>query len=72
MLPTIKAVVEKDGRLRPLEPIDIREGALAIVTFPVQRQISEVTDTALLSEAALSDWNNADEEAAWDYLQKPQ
>ena len=70
MLASIEAVVEKDGRLRPLERVSVREGTHAIVTFLSDEQHSN--ETALLSEAALSDWNRPEEDAAWAYLQKGQ
>jgi hypothetical protein len=70
MLAAIEAVVEKDGRLRPLERIAVREGTHAIVTFLTDEQ--RTNDMAYLSETALSDWNRPEEDAAWAYLQKGQ
>ncbi len=70
MLSSIEAIVEKDGRIRPLERITVREGTHAIITFLTGPEEDIVNDTALLSEAALSDWNRPEEEEAWAYLQK--
>jgi hypothetical protein len=70
MLPSIEAIVEKDGRIRPLERVNVREGTHAIVTFLSDPNESVRNDTALLSEAALSDWNRPEEDEAWAYLQK--
>jgi hypothetical protein len=72
MLSTIEAVVEKDGRIRPLERVTVREGTHAIVTFLPEGEESVVNDTAFLSESALSDWNRPEEDEAWAYLQKGQ
>jgi len=42
-----------------------------IVITPISGNL--VNDEALLSENALiKEWNNAEEDAAWDYLQKDQ
>jgi hypothetical protein len=70
MLPSIEAIVEKDGRIRPLEHIEVREGTHAIVTFLTEPEESIANDTALLSESALSDWNRPEEDEAWAYLQR--
>ena len=70
MMPSIEAIVEKDGRIRPLERIRVREGTHAIVTFFPEQDSTVINDTALLSESALSDWNRPEEDEAWAYLQK--
>ena len=72
MLPSIEAIVEKDGRIRLLERIQVREGTHAIVTFLPEQDEVVVNDTAILSESALSDWNRPEEDEAWAYLQKGQ
>jgi len=70
MLSSIEAIVEKDGRIRPLEYVPVREGTHAIVTFLTEPEESALNDTAFLSESALSDWNRPEEDEAWAYLQK--
>ncbi len=61
MLRTFEAVVEADGRLRLLEPHRLPAQARALVTL----LDDEAADLACASEAALSDWNDPAEDAAW-------
>ena len=70
MLPSIEVIVEKDGRIRPLEPVPVRQGTHAIITFFPEQDEAIINDTAFLSEPALSDWNRPEEEEARAYLQK--
>ncbi len=70
MLSSIEAIVEKGGLIRPLERVKVREGTHAIITFLTEPEETVINDTALLSEAALSDWNRPEEDEAWAYLQK--
>ncbi len=72
MLSSIEAVVEKNGRIRPLEPLSVPEGTHAIITFLIGSDEPVENDTGLLSEKSLSDWNRPEEEEAWAYLQKAQ
>lgn len=70
MLRTIEAVIEPDGQVRLLEPIALAETRRALVTVLDESSEEPPRDsTALLSEAALSDWNRAEEDAAWAHLQ---
>lgn len=71
MLKTVKAILEKDGRLRFSEDVDLDHPRRVLVTFlDDERDQEEVSDTALLSEAALGeDWNRPEEDAAWQHLQ---
>ncbi len=67
MLRTVEAVVESDGSLRLLEPVDLRTGARALVTLLGEDDASE---SSLLSEPALAaDWDRAEEDDAWAHLQ---
>ena len=68
MIKTIEGIVEEDGRVRLLEPADVQPGKRALITFPDEDAQQE---TALLSEAALAeDWNREEEETAWQNLQQ--
>ena len=68
MLKSIEATIEKDGRVRLLEPVRLSHACRAIVTIIEEPQIPE---TALLSEAALGeDWNRPEEDEAWSHLQQ--
>jgi len=72
MLKSVEAIIEKTGEVRLQKPIHLRTRCRAILTILEEKQ--EVTsETALLSEAALSeDWNCPEEEEAWSHLQKVQ
>jgi predicted DNA-binding antitoxin AbrB/MazE fold protein len=68
MLRTVEAVVEKDGSLRLLEDVELREGERALVT--ILGDDADATDDALLSEPALAaEWEREEEEEAWRHLQ---
>jgi predicted DNA-binding antitoxin AbrB/MazE fold protein len=71
MLKTIEAILEKNGRLRLLEKLNLTHAQRVLVTFLEEKTESESTfETALLSEAALAeDWNRPQEDEAWEHLQ---
>ncbi len=71
MLKTIEGVIEEDGRARLLEPAGVAPTSRVLVTILEGRTERPVSETALLSEAALArDWLRDEEEEAWDYLQQ--
>ena len=62
---TVRAVVENNGSLRPLEDLSLRVGER--VSIAVLGPSDEVT---LLSQAALADdWERPEEDEAWAHLQ---
>lgn len=68
LLKTVEAIIEPDGSVRLVEPIQVPRPQRALVTV-----LDEGTDseTTLLSEAALSeDWDRPEEEEAWRHLQQ--
>ena len=68
MIQTVEAVVDSEGRVRLLEDVRVTGSQRALVT--VLDEVAEVPgETALLSEAALSDWLRSEEDAAWSHLQ---
>ncbi len=67
MLRTVEATVEEGGSLRLLEPVDLTPGARALVTLLGEKNANE---TAMLSQAALSDWEREEEDEAWNDLQR--
>lgn len=71
MLRTIEAVIEPDGRVRLLEPIEVSGTRRALVTVLDELGDEAVGDlTARLSEPALAeDWTRPEEDAAWAHLQ---
>ncbi|MFH0811907.1 MAG: hypothetical protein V2A69_03595 [Pseudomonadota bacterium] len=70
MLKSVEAIIEKNGEVRLQEPIHLSSPCRAIVTI-LDEKSDVIAETALLSEAALSeDWNRPEEEEAWSHLQK--
>jgi hypothetical protein len=67
---TIEAIVEADGTVRLLEPVEAGVPRRALVMLLDEDQEEGAYDLALLSEAALSDWLRAGEDEAWSDLQR--
>ena len=67
---TIEAIVEADGTVRLLEPLEGGAPRRAIVMLLEEGQEERAHDLALLAEAALSDWLRAEEDEAWSHLQR--
>ncbi|HMP73516.1 MAG TPA: hypothetical protein PKE55_09675 [Kiritimatiellia bacterium] len=64
---TLEAILEKDGRIRLLEPVQLGHACRAIVTIMDEPSIPE---SALLSEQSLArDWERSEEDEAWSHLQ---
>ena len=71
MIKTVEAIIDEHGNVRLLE--SVRRGAprRALVTILDEQPADRPSETALLSEAALSeDWNRPEEDEAWKHLQK--
>ncbi len=69
MIQTLEALIDENGRVSLLEPIHLPTARRALVTI-LEQSAPEPSETALLSEAALStDWNRPEEDAAWSHLQ---
>ncbi|HBS27740.1 MAG TPA: hypothetical protein DD827_11575 [Gammaproteobacteria bacterium] len=67
MLQTVEAEIDKEGNIRLTEKISLKERHRALVII---LEKEEVTETTLLSEAALAkDWNRAEEDDAWKAYQ---
>ena len=69
MFRTVEAVIDEQGIVKLLEPIQLPASSRALVTILDQGVAPQRDETARLSEAALSDWNRPEEDEAWDYLQ---
>ena len=69
MIQTVEGVVSADGTVRLLETVPITEPRRVLVTILDEQPAIYPDETARLSEAALSDWNRPEEDAAWAYLQ---
>jgi hypothetical protein len=68
---TVEAQIDADGQVRLLELVKLSEPRRALVTIldPVVAA-NDIPETALLSEPALAeDWDRDEEDAAWAYLQ---
>ena len=68
MIKTIEAVVDDQGKVRLLQPVHLGSSRRALVVI-LDEPGSIGDETALLSEAALADWNRLEEDAAWSHLQ---
>ena len=69
MLKTIPATVSPDGTVVLSETVELDGPADAVVTIVLETGRGGEDDAALLSEAALEDWNRKEEDEAWSYLQ---
>ena len=71
MMRTVEAVIDEQGNVRLLEPVHLPSSRRALVTILEDRQAAGARETALLSEAALAeDWNRQEEDEAWAHLQQ--
>jgi len=68
MIQTVEAVVDASGRVRLLGEVNVSGPRRALVTV-LDEPAAVSGETALLAEAALSDWNRPEEDAAWSHLQ---
>lgn len=65
---TIPAEVDENGKVTLLEKISVSSKRRALVTIFDDQEL--VSESALLSEAALAeDWNRPEEDEAWSDLQ---
>ncbi len=73
MIQTIEAVIDEQGRVKLLQNVRLPNVRRALVTILEEKPAAAVSETALLSEAALAeDWNRTEEDEAWSYLQSEQ
>ena len=69
MFRTCEATVESDGTVRLDEPVALTGPCLALVTILGSTRVGRVSETAVLSEVALSEgWSGDAEDAAWEHL----
>jgi hypothetical protein len=67
---TIEAIIDEDGTVHLREPVRL-DGARRAFVVIIDAEQEYVSETALLSEAALAeDWNRPEEDEAWSYLQQ--
>lgn len=73
MIKTIEAIIDEQGNVRLLEPVQLGSARRALVSILEDAPTISSEDTALLSEPALAkDWNRPEESAAWSHLQQEQ
>jgi hypothetical protein len=71
MFRTVEAVIDEQGIVRLLEPVQLPALSRALVTI-LDRVIERPREeSGQWIEAALSDWNRPEEDEAWAYLQSP-
>jgi hypothetical protein len=66
---TIEAIVEADGSIRLLEPVERGAPRRALVTLLDEAPPDETFTVPLHSQDALADWTRAEEDEAWAHLQ---
>lgn len=66
---TVEAIVEEDGTVRLLEPVEGTGPRRALVTFLEELPEEATLTSALASKEALADWNRPEEDEAWSHLQ---
>jgi hypothetical protein len=70
MIRTVEAILNENGVVHLLEDVSVSEPRRALVMILDEEPAARVSETALLSEAALAlDWNRPEEDAAWEHLQ---
>jgi hypothetical protein len=69
MFRTVEAMIDEDGVVRLLEPIQLSATTRGLVTILDHESDPQALETAIMSEPALSDWNRSEEDEAWAYLQ---
>ncbi len=73
MIQTIEAVIDEQGKVQLLQSVRLPQVRRALVTILEEKPTAVVSETALLSEAALAeDWDRPEEDEAWSYLQSEQ
>jgi hypothetical protein len=67
MIKTIEAVIDDDGNIRLLEPVHLGSARRALVVI-LDEPENHVDESAVLNEAALSDWNCPEEDCSMALL----
>jgi len=74
MMRTVKAIVDKDGQIKLMEPVELHESQELLVTLLETEEdeqfVNGVPVTALLSEPSLREyWDRPEEDEAWKDFQ---
>lgn len=68
---TIEAVIDENGNVRLLEPVTPGSVRRVLVTILDEGPAATASESALLSEASLSeDWSRPEEDLAWAHIQQ--
>jgi len=68
---TVEAVIDEHGGVHLLEPVRLASTRRTLVTILEESPLAGVSESALLSEAALAqDWDRPEEDEAWSHLQQ--
>ncbi len=69
MKQTVEAIIDEQGHVRLVEPVNIKGVHRALVTI-LEESPAEIEETTRLAEAALAeDWLKPEEDEAWSHLQ---
>lgn len=68
MIRAVEAVIDDQGTVRLLEPVNLGSNRRAFVIILDEPAVFS-NETAVLSEASLQGWSRAEEDAAWSHLQ---
>ena len=67
---TLEATIDEKGNVLLQSPIHLETVRRALVIVLEDEPLSNISETALLSEAVLEkDWNRPEEDKAWAHLQ---
>ena len=70
MIQTVEAIIDETGNVQLLEIVRLKEARRALVTILEEEPSTKISETALLSEQALTeDWTRPEEDEAWSHLQ---
>jgi hypothetical protein len=70
MIRTVEAVIDEHGNVRLREPVHLPAARRALVMILEEQPVAGMPESALLSEAALAeDWNRQEEDEAWSHFQ---
>ena len=66
---TVEATIDEHGNVHLREAVALTSPRRALVTILDEDPPSHPNETAILSEAALADWDRPEEDVAWSHLQ---
>ncbi len=73
MIQTVEGIIDDHGNIKLPADIRLPVGRRALVTVLDEAAISNISETALLSEESLAeDWLREEEDEAWQHLQTEQ